>query len=126
MVQIMKSKRILIVFAVFTALFGYGCKKAEVTDELIGIWETSEPKYAGASFEFKKDRIIIGDIEGDINSYLITKIKRKKVKYEEHFFYDISYKDQDGLEFKLLIYYEPVNEEIRLKHQDDIVWKKVE
>jgi len=121
----MKSKRILIAFAVFTALFGYGCKKTEVTDELIGIWETSRPKYAGASFEFKKDRIIIGDIEGDINSYLITKIKRKKVKYEERFFYDISYKDQDGLEFKLLIYYDPVNEEIRLKHQNEIVWKKV-
>lgn len=126
MVQIMKFRQILIALAVLTALVSYGCKKTEVADELIGIWETAEPKYSGATFEFQEERIIIGDIEGDVNSYLITKIKRKKVKDEQRFFYDIAYKDQNGLEFKFLIYYDPANEEIRLKNQDEIAWKKAD
>lgn len=122
----MKSKRFLTAFAILSLLYGCsGQKKTALPRELVGVWKTSDPKYAGCFFELTEDEIIFGIKDGEVNRYAIKKIKIKKKPNEKRILHTISYEDELGLEYKLPFYHYPENNGvIRLKNQKQFVWKK--
>jgi hypothetical protein len=121
-------KMFLTLFIILSMLSGYSCKKETIiADELLGVWETAEPKYKGCYFEMTKDEIIFKDIEGDVNFYKITKIEAEQKPNEEFITYIVKYADLEGLPFELPVLYFPGEEStIRFKNQTNIVWVKRE
>jgi hypothetical protein len=120
----MKGKVFLIGFIILALLGGNSCKKElAVPDELLGVWETSEPKYEGCYFEVTKDEIIIKDIEEDINFFKITKIEAEEDPEENFVTYIITHAYPEGPPFELSFLYFPGEEDtIRFKNQTNIVW----
>ena len=122
----MKGKVFLTGFLILALLGGNSCKKElAVPDELLGVWETSEPKYEGCYFEVTSEDIIFKDIEKDINFFKITKIETEEDPDEDFITYIITYADLEGLPFELSVLYFPGEEgTIRFKNQTSIVWIK--
>ncbi len=122
----MKGKIFLVGFIIIALLGGNNCKKELVVpDELLGVWETSEPKYEGCYFEVTSEDIIFKDIEEDINFYKITEIETEQDPDEDFITYVIKYTDLEGLPFELSVLYFPKEEGmIRFKHQNHFFWVK--
>jgi len=122
----MKSKYILVVLSTFSLLFG--CQSREPTaipDELLGVWETSAPKYKQCFFKITKDSITFANrdsLEGlDVN--IIVKIE--KTKKEKQILYTIHYKKSKGEEYKFPFHYDDSKGgTIRFKNQKEIEWRK--
>jgi len=121
-------KVFLAVFIILAVLGGYNCKKETiVTDELLGVWETSDLKYKGCYFEITKNEIIFKDIEGEVNFYKITEIEAEQNLDEKFITYIIKYVDLEGLPFELPVLYFPgEGSTIRFMNQTNIKWKKRE
>ncbi len=120
----MKRKIILAIFITLAVFSANGCgEKAAIPDELIGEWQTSEPKYEGCYFEVTKLTVAFKPKDAEIYSNIITNIKRVEVPDEEFVLYTIFYKDESGKIFQLSInYYPEDNGAIRFKNQTEIVW----
>ncbi len=100
-------------------------QKITVPDELVGVWKTMEPKYAGSFFEFTENKIIIGTVEREKTSSAIKTIGRKDVGSEENILYTIHYGNSEEENITLSILYNPANNgTIRFQNQDRIVWIK--
>ena len=123
----MKGKIFLIGFIILALLGGSSCQKEIVVpNELLGVWETSAPKYEGCYFEVTKDEIIFKDIEGDINFFKISKIETEQDPNEEFITYIITH-DLEERAYDLALLYFPGEEgTIRFKNQTNIVWVKSE
>ncbi len=121
----MKKKIILATFitlAVF-AVSGCGGKKGTIPNELIGEWQTSEPKYEGCYFEVTKLTVAFKPKSAEIYSNIITNIKREEDPNKKHILYTIFYKGETGKIYQLSInYYPEDNGAIRFKNQTEIVW----
>jgi hypothetical protein len=124
----MKGKVFLVGFIILALLGGNSCKKELVVpDELLGVWETSEPKYEGCYFEVTSDEIIIKDREEDVNFFKITKIEAEEDPDEDFVTYIITHADPEELPRELSLLYFPGEEStIRFKNQTNIVWVKSE
>ncbi|NIM89950.1 MAG: hypothetical protein GTO17_03275 [Candidatus Aminicenantes bacterium] len=124
----MKGKVFLVGFIILALLGGNSCKKELIVpNELLGVWETSEPKYEGCYFEITSEDIIFKDIEEDINFYKITEIETEQNLDEDFITYVIKYADLEGLPFELSVQYFPKEEgTIRFKHQNHFFWVKRE
>ena len=122
----MKIRKSLAIFIFFFILFGCQCsKKTTAPEDLIGVWETSAPKYEDRFFEIKKDEIVFGTGQGTLDSHAIKKVETGKIRGEEGILYTVSYKNQEGLEDKFSFYYHPEKGgTIRFKNQEKIVWTK--
>lgn len=124
----MRSKIFLVTFVII--LIFSACQyeqKITVPGELVGVWKTMEPKYAGSFFEVTEDKIIIGTVEGEKNSSVIKTIGRKAIGSEEIILYTIHYGNSEEENIKLSILYNPANNgTIRFQNQDRIVWVKEE
>ncbi len=122
----MRSKIFLVTFIVI--LLFSACQyeqKTTAPDELVGVWKTMEPKYAGSFFEFTEDKIIIGTVEGDKISSDIKTVGRKDVRSEGIILYTIHYGNSEEENITLSILYDPANNgTIRFQNQDRIVWTK--
>lgn len=94
-------------------------------DELVGKWETSEKKFKGFSFELTADSIIFTDLNSPKGPEMnhIEKIQMEKQGAE--ILYTLRNRTEEGLKHKFVFYYNPKSREIRLKNQDQFVWKKV-
>ena len=93
-------------------------------DRLSGIWETTEPRYAGCYFEIRDDYIIFhnGLLYSNINTIMeITGITDKGVGK-----YDIHYQDLDGEAsiLSLILYTSKKGDIIRFKNQYQIYWTR--
>lgn len=113
--------------AIFFIAALFGCqifKNWEVPEELLGVWETSSPRYEYCSLEFDGKMVIFqnGLTHFDINH--ITNVK--KSTEDEKTLYNIYYKDNQGEEYKLSLYYleTPDRCVIRFKNQEEIAWRK--
>ena len=120
----MKTQRIMAIFFI-AALFGcHIFKNREVPEELLGVWKTSSPRYEDCSLEFDGKKVVFrnGLTHCDMNH--ITNVK--KSTKDEKILYHIYYKDNQGEEYKLSLYYidTPDRDVIRFKHQEKIVWFK--
>lgn len=120
----MKRKIILVAFITFAVFSANGCgEKGTIPNELIGEWQTSEPKYEGCYFEVTELTVAFKPKSAEIYSNIITNIKREEDPNEEHILYTIFYKDESGKIYKLSLYYYPEeNGTVRFKNQTEIVW----
>lgn len=106
-----------------------GCqiwKDKTVPEELVGVWETSAPRYKNCFFELKGEMITFNKGLDYINVNLITDIE--KSPEQEGILYDIHYEDEEGQEYKLSLFYfkTPDGGVIRFKNQKEIKWTRRE
>ncbi len=128
----MRVERVLLLFTLLIALFfGFQCgKNKALPDHLIGVWETSDPKYADRIFEITRNELIFQTGETTFDTYSIKSIEMEKVPGGQvpggqSLLYTITYKSIEGLQYKFSLYYNPVGQgEIRFKNQDQILWTK--
>jgi hypothetical protein len=100
-------------------------QKTTAPDELVGVWKTMEPKYAGSFLEFTENTIIIGTVEGEKISRVIKTVGKKAIGSEEIILYTIHYGNSEEENITLSILYNPANNgTIRFQNQDRIVWIK--
>ena len=123
----MRMEKVLILFiSLMILFFGFQCggKKA-LPDNLIGVWETSDPKYADRIFEITRNEVIFQTGETTFDTYSIKSIEMEKVPGGQSLLYTITYKNIEGLEYKFSFFYDPAgNGAIRFKNQDQFVWTK--
>jgi hypothetical protein len=98
-------------------------KNKDFSEDLIGRWTTSEPKYIDCFLELTKTTFAYGFEENKKNVYVISSVE-KSIE-GKHILYTISYKNTDGLKFTRSLYYDPGNGgTIQFKHQEHIEWRK--
>jgi hypothetical protein len=121
----MKLKWIVIpaVMVAVTIFVFYPGKNMDFSEDLIGKWTTSAPKYQDRFFEITKETFVYG-LGGDKKDvYFISSIK--KGLEGNNILYTMSYKNKDGLEYTRSFYYHPENRGvIQFKHQEHIEWRK--
>jgi hypothetical protein len=110
-----------------TFLFVMACQPPydpNLIERLTGVWETTEPRYAGCYFEIRDDQIIFNNGLFYTNTNSIMKITG--VMDHGVGSYDILYEDMDGEEYKLslVIYKSKKGDIIRFKNQYQIYWTK--
>ena len=122
----MNKRRLFTVLMVLTIFFGWQCGYEKIApNELVGIWKTSEPRYADRFIKIDQDTITFGTGEKNFEIYSIKKIYMKKVPKESSILYTIHYKNGEGVWCKFAFYYSPINGGvIRLKNQRQMVWTK--
>ncbi len=122
----MKRKIILAIFITLAVFSANGCgEKGTIPNELIGEWQTTEPKYEGCYFEMTELTVAFKPKDAEIYSNIITKVTRVEDPNEEFVLYTIFYKDESGKIYQLSInYYPEENGVIRFKNQTEIVWTK--
>lgn len=120
----MNSRRALLLFTLLAAIVG--CQPATektIPDALLGVWKTSEPKYANRFFELKKDVIIFATGENNTDTYSVASVEQ--AHDEEGLLYNIHYLNLAGQQSTFSIYYAPTNHGvIRFKNQKHFTWTK--
>ncbi len=118
--------KILAMLAILTALFG--CQKWKdktVPKELLGVWVTTEERYASCTFEVTDKMIIFTNKSQDYTAInLVTGIE--KTVEEGQTLYHIEYKDSEGLEYGLSLVYSTARNRVvvRFKNEMEIEWTK--
>ncbi|MFZ5571127.1 MAG: hypothetical protein ACOZF0_12020 [Thermodesulfobacteriota bacterium] len=85
-----------------------------------GVWKTSDPTYQGCYMEITPKSILFGKSDSTIDLYRITRMEERKKAGKGY--YTVYYKDQDG-EMKISFEYREINGgEIRISHQENILW----
>ena len=109
----------------FTLLLFFGCQKeVTVPQHLIGVWETSGPKYADCYIRITEDSLIFGVGEG--TELLHTIVKIEDTQKNNGIIYTFHYKDSEGEKWTLSLLYNPDSGgAIQLQNRQEI-WKKVE
>jgi hypothetical protein len=120
----MNSRQALLIFTLLATIVG--CQPATektIPDDLLGVWKTSEPKYADRFFELKKDAIIIATGENNTDTYSVASIEQ--AHDEEGLLYKIHYLNLEGQQILFSIYYAPTNHGvIRLANQKHFTWTR--
>lgn len=100
-------------------------------DELLGVWKTDNPAYAGRFFEIRGDLIIIGLGNDSVSTQAITAIEaRPDQGHTDYVIHTLAYDDEtytpeEGHETKWLFAYRPTDGGvIEFDHQPG-KWKKV-
>jgi hypothetical protein len=119
----MKSTRIVAALAILVSLIGCGPERTKTApDELIGIWRTTDPKYADRFLGLTRDTISFGT--GGEGFYTRSIVAVEKIREDGNTLYTIFYVDAEG-EYKFSFYYEPASGGvIRYKNQRAIAWTK--
>ena len=116
---------VLFISIVPVAFYLYNCEtRTKISDDLWGVWTTSEPRYKDRSFEITKDLIILGTGVASGDSCSIKKIEKEDQGTKR--LYVIYYDTSEGDEQQFSFYYSTKKGgTIRLKNQKDIVWKRL-
>jgi hypothetical protein len=105
---------------------GAGCRNAgdrSVPPELVGIWTTSAPRYAGHYLRITPTVVGFGADEAGYTYYDIERIERSSEPGQMG--YIIVYQNHAGQEYTLAFYYTPQDGgTIRLKNQGQWIWIK--
>lgn len=120
----MTLSKIIFAAALLTLLLG--CQQdriVTVPKDLVGVWKTSNPKYADRHFELTETTIYFGT-GGDSFTYnSIWKIE--EVQNGSHAHYTISYSYMDVPDkLELSFFYDLDRDTIRFENQNQITWKK--
>jgi hypothetical protein len=110
------------------ALFLSGCsswKEEPFPQDLIGRWETDEPRYDGCSFEITKNQIIFSNIHENYIDINTIKGIEKTVE-DDKILYHIDYENNEGLEYKFSLVYmnKGGRDVIHYKNQKEVKWVK--
>ena len=121
----MKSKVTILLILIVLISACPSSKEKSFPQELIGLWETDEPRYDGCSIEISDNQIIFSNIHENYTEYnKITGIE-KSVEDGE-ILYNIDYENKEGLEYKSSLVYMKTGgrEVIHYKNQKDVQWVK--
>ncbi len=103
-----------------------GCQSQKdnpVPANLLGVWKTSEPRYANRFFKLTKDAITFGTGGDNVDRYPIASIER--TRDEEGLLYNIHYLNREGQQYAFSIYYDSTNHGvIRFKNQKRFTWTR--
>ncbi|MFH1674978.1 MAG: hypothetical protein ABIF87_16360 [Pseudomonadota bacterium] len=121
----MKPKWILaaVVTIVIVALSAFFLQRHTLLpDELVGVWTTSDSRYADRMLDLSKVTIIFGTGKDNIDTYFISNVKKKL--HEDATLYTVYFHNLEGLKDRASFYYEPQNGgTIRFKNQKQ-AWSK--
>jgi len=113
---------LLVMTAVSAAAFG--CDPGGdmmLPDELVGIWRTTAPAYAGHSLHLSSSTVGFGVDEGGESTYLIRRVTHEREL--DRRLYTVTY--TDPADQAVSFYYEPADGgTITLKHQRKFQWKR--
>ena len=107
------------------AILLLGCQAFDsrtVPQQLIGTWETTEPRYASCTLQITEESLIFTN---GIKFVEVNPIRRiTRVEEGKGVLYNIEYKNKEGGEFGLSLYciHSGKLEIIRFKHQPNIEW----
>jgi len=110
------------------ALALFGCQligDKTVPQELIGLWETTAEQYEGCSFQISKDIIVFSNRnENYLESNRLTGIE--KGEQEGITIYHITFENDEGLEYKLSLFYIKKGNRgvLQFKNQENVQWTK--
>lgn len=97
----------------------------QLPDELLGRWKTEALKYQDTFFEMQRGLLVLGTKTGEVQSYTISKVIRKKLPEEEWVHYTVFYQNDSLQKYELPFYYRAEkNGTIVFENQDDLVWRK--
>lgn len=115
---------ILIVVTVFTTLAViYSAKTTPIPDDLIGVWNTSSPKYAQRFFEIKKHVLVFGTGKTMSDYGAISKVN--KAVQDKNVLYTIYYESDQGGEQQFSFFYDAIDGgTIKFKNLKQIKWTK--
>ena len=120
----MKPSVLLIAVAILVVSFGCRSERTRtVPDELVGVWKTSEPKYADRFLELTRTSIAFGAGEGKADVRPVAGVEI--VRQDGKILYTLSYADPEGHESTFSFYYDPARAGVsRLKNQQSFEWTK--
>lgn len=94
-----------------------------VPDELIGVWTTSNPKYADRSLELSIGTVVFGTSKESVDVYFVSNVK--KTVLDSNTLYTVYFHRLDGTDDEVSFYYSPENGGvIQFKNQKHIKWIK--
>ena len=118
--------RAVLVIAVVLAAASLGCRSERTTtvpNELVGVWKTSEPRYADRFLELTTTSIVFGAGEGAADIRPISGVQ--KVREQGGLLYTVLYANAEGREATFSFYYDPAPPgTIRLKNQRSFEWTR--
>jgi len=105
-------------------LLGSGCHPyfGDRLERVIGVWETTDPRYAGKSFEITRENELLlglGELGVERCSIDEAEVAGGPARLE----YRITYSTPEGDEALFAFLVDP-NEVIRLRNQDEVLWKR--
>lgn len=120
----MKPTRILIGIAILVAFFALlPSRPTLLPDQLVGVWKTSNLKYADRYLELTKVTIIFGTGKQSIDVNFISNVE--KILQDKAVLYTVYFHRSGGPEDSVSFYYDPKNGGIiRFKNQKHIAWIK--
>ena len=89
---------------------------------LVGTWETSAAKYEDRFIDIRENSIAFGIGGHDLQSYAITGMIKELSAGKSQ--YTVYYKNRSGDGFQMTFYFDSKMQVIRLKHQEQIEWKR--
>jgi hypothetical protein len=122
----MKLKWILLMLGIFTPIILYILNPNQnmfVPDEMAGRWVTDSPKYKDCYLELSSVTLVYRTGEDTIDVNFVQSVEKQVVAGK--FVYTINYKNCSGGEGNISFLWDPSTEEIRLKNQKDMGWKKI-
>jgi hypothetical protein len=104
-----------------------GCQDSmekSVPLHLIGVWETSHPRYNDCLIEITAEQIIFQNPAIGININFIKGILTTPEGPKT--LYDIHYQDREGGDFTLSVYYSRIRDQdmLQFKNQADLQWTR--
>ena len=119
-----KTKYVIQGFAVVMAFFVLSCSKPSyLPDELVGVWITSNPRYADRYFELSKVSAIFGTGDATVDTYFISNVKNDLK--DEGNLYTIYCHREGANEEKISLYYTSENNGMLwFKNQKHVEWVK--
>jgi hypothetical protein len=120
----MKLKWIIIGIVVLVASIAFMYDRPTlVPDELIGVWATSNPKYADRSLELSRVTVVFGTSKESVHVYFVSNVK--KTVLDSNTLYTVYFHRLEGTEDEVSFYYSPENGGvIQFKNQKHIKWIK--
>jgi len=119
----LRAKEIFIVVALCATFLGCSFSRVvSMPEDLIGVWKTSERRYAERFFELREDQVIFSTGGWGVTAHPIFRI-------EEHsengkILYIIYHPNVEGDESPFSFYYDPARSVIRFKNQEQFEWVK--
>jgi hypothetical protein len=117
----MRILHMIFVFA-FAQALNAGCHEAlprEAPELLVGVWKTTNPRYAERYFEIRNTELIIGTSKGEAEVHALRGVESKVA--DDRLSYALHYGEADGGESILAFYFDG---NIRLVNQEDILWTR--
>jgi hypothetical protein len=123
----MRCKPIIAAMAVCAVVLACGSRGPKsIPPEMLGVWETSAPKYEGCFFELTKDKVSFAN-RAHLESFVIHEISKIKITTPkvEKLLCTVYYQGSEGQKYEFAFYYDPSDGgSIRFKNQITIKWVK--